>query len=67
MKLSSDVRRCREELQEAARRRLPWLITAARRQVAHSPVLPRTRTPRGGNGGRFGAACRLTEYALVCQ
>ena len=30
MKLSSDVRRCREELPEAARRRLPWLITAAR-------------------------------------
>ena len=38
MKLSSDVRRCREELPEAARRRLPWLITAARRQAAHSPV-----------------------------
>jgi hypothetical protein len=38
MRLSSDVRRCREELPEAARRRLPWLITAARRQAAHSPV-----------------------------
>ena len=38
MKLSSDVRRCREELPEAARRRLPWLITAARRQTAHCPV-----------------------------
>ena len=38
MKLSSDVRRCREELPEAARRRLPWLITAARRQAAHSLV-----------------------------
>ena len=37
-KLSSDVRRCREELPEAARRRLPWLITADRRQAAHSPV-----------------------------
>ena len=35
MKLSSDVRRCREELPEAARRRLLWLITAARRQAAH--------------------------------
>ena len=29
MRLSSDVRRCREDLPEAARRRLPWLITAA--------------------------------------
>ena len=38
MKLSSDVRRCREELPDAARRRLLWLITAARRQAAHSPV-----------------------------
>ena len=38
MRLSSDVRRCREELPEAARRRLPWLITAARRQAAHSLV-----------------------------
>ena len=67
MKLSSDVRRCREELPEAARRRLPWLITAAQRQAAHSPVYPRTGTTRGGNGDRFGVACRLTEYALVCQ
>ena len=38
MRLSSDVRRCRKELPEAARRRLPWLITAARRQAAHCPV-----------------------------
>ena len=38
MRLPSDVRRCREELPEAARRRLPWLITAARRQAAHSLV-----------------------------
>ena len=38
MKLSSDVRQCREELPDAARRRLPLLITAARKQATHCPV-----------------------------
>ena len=65
MKLSSDVRRCREELPEAARRRLPRLITAARRQAAHSTVEPWAETTHGGNEDRVGAACRLTGYVLL--
>ena len=38
MRLSAAAQRCREGHPEAARRRLLWLTTAARRQTAHCPV-----------------------------
>ena len=55
-----------KELQEAARRRPPWLSTAPRRQATHCPVCPGSGPTRWGNRERNDSAYRLLSFSSLC-